>query len=111
MKLAEGSIYQLKKCLDEIIELLEWDGQAENWLRTMQEARQGLNYADLYGLEILLRSYGGMGSFNDLLIGQTYNGKTLEWKDDSEEKNNLLSLRREEAFQLAHEIKRRTKGT
>ena len=75
----------------------------------MTEARQGLEYSDLYGIEILLSTYGGMGSFNDLVVGQKYqNGEFIGWKNESDEKNKILNLLREEAYDVAKEIKRRS---
>ena len=110
METLEEKVARLIKLLDNIILLLEWDGNTDHWLQTMTEARQGLKYSDLYGIEILLRSYGGMGSFNDLMIGQEYrNGEFIGWKNESDEKNNILNLLREEAYDVANEIKRRMK--
>ena len=106
----EQKVVRLKKLLDDIILLLEWDGSSDHWLQTMKDAKQGLEYSDLYGIEILLSMYGGMGSFNDLVIGQKYkNWNFIGWKDNSNEKNDTLNLLRKNAYEVANEIKRRMK--
>ena len=109
METTDELIARLKKQLDNIILLLERDGNTDRWLQTMKGARQGLEFSDLYGIEILLRSYGGMGSFNDLLIGQKHNanGQFIGWKNESDEKNDILNLLRSDAYDVANQIKRR----
>ena len=76
----------------------------------MTQAKETFQNDDLSGIDILLNAYGGMGSINDLLIGQvTENGKFVAWKDGYQEKQNAFDSLREEAYIVANEIKRETK--
>jgi len=109
MNTTEKRISRLITVLDEVISLLEWD-ENKHWHKTMAQAKERLQNDDLSGIDILLRSYGGMSSFNDLLIGQiTENGKFISWKDGYEEKQNALKSLREEAYLIAKEINRENK--
>ena len=88
---------ELLKVLDEIIQLLEADGEQlwSNWLR---QSRDWLLNSDFAGIEHLLSAYGGMGSFNDLIIIQNKEGYV--------EINNKLDNLRRQAWELADQIRR-----
>jgi hypothetical protein len=58
----------LTAALDELIGLLDRVGET-HWRDWMAEARARLERADVSGLDKILAAYGGMGSFNDLIIG------------------------------------------
>ena len=49
--------------------------------------------------------YGGMGSFNDVVIGQTHVDGKFAWKKDAISDNNKLSKYRTTAYDLAIYIK------
>jgi hypothetical protein len=71
--------------LDEVIALLDSAGQP-HWRDWMAEARARLHRSDMSGLDKILAAYGGMGSFNDIIIGYRdvpiRNGATrMEWDD------------------------------
>ena len=96
---------KLLETLNEIIQLLESDGE-RHWSRWMRESRERLLNTDYSGIEHLLSAYGGMGSFNDLVICQSYENGQFRWKEGYVEKNNLLDELRGKAWELADHIKR-----
>jgi len=96
---------ELIKALDEIIQLLESDGE-EYWSRWMRESRARLLNSDYSGIEHLRSAYGGMGSFTDLVICQSYENGEFKWKEGHVEKNNRLDELRGKAWELAVYIQR-----
>ena len=56
---AEHISREFAKTLDELIALMESDGDTSNWYRWMVDARRDMN------ARRVLDSYGGMGSFSD----------------------------------------------
>jgi hypothetical protein len=70
---------ELREILNEIILLLESDGE-EHWSRWMRQSRSRLLKSDYSGIEHFLSAYGGMGSFNDLVICQSYENGEFKWK-------------------------------
>jgi hypothetical protein len=96
---------ELIEILNEIIQLLELDGE-KHWSRWMRQSRERLLKSDYSGVEHLLSAYGGMGSFNDLVICQSYENGQFRWKDGHVEKNNRLDELRGKAWELANYIRR-----
>jgi Domain of unknown function (DUF6966) len=96
---------ELLKILDEIIQLLEADGE-QHWSNWMRKSRSRLQDSDYSGIEHLLSAYGGMGSFNDLVICQSYENGEFRLKEGYVEKNNRLSDLRSKAWELADAIRR-----
>ena len=96
---------ELLNILTEIIELLEADGES-HWLGWIRQSRERLLNSDYSGIEHLLSAYGGMGSFNDLVICQSYENGHFCWKDGHAEKNNKLSELRSQAWKLADQMRR-----
>ena len=95
----------LLKILDELIYLLESDDET-HWSHWMRQSRDRLLNSDYSGIEKLFSAYGGMGSFNDLGIGQTYKNGKLRWKEKYAEKNSELDRLRTKAWELADRIRR-----
>lgn len=96
---------QLIAVIRQIITLLEEDNQS-HWLKWMQECLIQIESSEFGGITGLLGAYGGMGSFNDLVICQReQNGKSY-WRDGYKEKNVCLAQLRVEAYELASDIKR-----
>ncbi|MBX8575695.1 DUF6966 domain-containing protein [Pseudomonas cichorii] len=62
---------ELIRLLDELIAVLESDDE-EHWSQWMRDARARLADSDPSGITKLRSAYGGMGSFNDLMLGQSY---------------------------------------
>jgi len=60
---------ELVSVLEELTSLLESDGDS-HWSNWMQKAKARLLNSDYSGVEYLLSAYGGMGSLNDLVLGQ-----------------------------------------
>ncbi|MDT3722887.1 DUF6966 domain-containing protein [Pseudomonas oryzihabitans] len=96
---------ELIDVLEQIIKVLENDGEL-HWSRWMRKAQGRLIDSDYSGISYLLSAYGGMGSFNDLVLGQNFNEGRFSWKPDYVEMNNTLHELRERAAQLAYEIQR-----
>ena len=56
---------ELAKTLDELLALMELDGDESNWYQWMLDARRQLDESPISGASRLIDAYGGMGSFND----------------------------------------------
>jgi hypothetical protein len=96
---------ELVAVLEELVDLLESDG-CSHWSEWMQRARTRLVSSDFSGIDYLLGAYGGMGSFNDLILGQTSVDGAFAWKPGHESLNERFSALRTKAFELAEFIKR-----
>ena len=96
---------QLIAILEQIIGILDADGE-RHWRKWMATSRSRLLNSDYSGIEHLLGAYGGMGSFNDLVIGQSVVNRQFYWKDGAREANDKLDTLRTEAYQVADFIKR-----
>lgn len=55
--------------LNEAIDLLQSSGE-ERWQVWLQRGRDQILRGDAHGLDHLLMAFGGMGSFNDLVLSQ-----------------------------------------
>jgi hypothetical protein len=64
--------------------------------------------SDYSGIEYLQSAYGGMGSFNDLILGQSDENGVLCWKPGHVELNERFDELRNEAAKLVELIKRTT---
>lgn len=95
---------ELVQVLDELIEVLKEDNQ-EDWVSWMSQSRSWILASDFSGVEKVLQAYGGMGSFNDLVLGFRYVENQLKQKKDRVNANNKLVKLREKAWNLANEIK------
>lgn len=75
------------------------------WANKIQSIlKRGRDRLELYLLEDILSWYGGMGSFNDLLISK-YNDHLVEGKNE-EKLNEDLSRLRNEIYHEAMRLKR-----
>jgi hypothetical protein len=70
-----ADIDALVAMLDEAVLLLHDAGDA-HWSNWLAKDAALIRRHDLYGVEHLLSAYGGMGSFNDFVVG-------LHWVNDS----------------------------
>ncbi|MEX3772939.1 hypothetical protein [Pseudomonas sp. MYb118] len=91
--------------LDQLAAMLESDGNT-HWSNWMRRARARLVGSDFSGIEYLLSAYGGMGSLNDLVLGQSHNNGVFTWKPGHVELNEKFMELSSKAWQLAYEIKR-----
>ena len=96
---------ELLETLDEIIQLLESDGE-QHWSRWIRQSRERLQNSDFSGIEHLLSAYGGMGSFNDLVICQSYENGESQWQEGYSEKNDRLNELRGKVWELADAMRR-----
>lgn len=95
---------ELVDILGELSALLEKDGDT-HWSTWMRRAMSRLKDLDYSGIEYLLSAYGGMGSFNDFVLGQTQLGGQPTWKSGHIELNDQLDKLRSGAWELAQRIK------
>jgi len=84
--------------------LLESDGE-QHWSGWIRRSLDRLLRSDYSGIENLLSAYGGMGSFNDLVICQNYENGEFSWKGGRIEKNDRLDELRGNAWELAEQIR------
>ncbi len=96
---------KLISILEELIILLESDHE-DHWSKWMKDCKSRLLRSDYSGITKLLGAYGGMGSFNDLIIAQNSTSEEFSWKSNYQELNNRLDELRSEASSVANYIKR-----
>lgn len=95
---------ELINVLDELASILEADGNPHwgDWMRKAQVLLLNSNYS---GIEHLLSAYGGMGSLNDVVIGQGYTDGALTWKPGHMALNEKFASLSSRAYELANSIK------
>ncbi len=93
----------LCQVLRELIELLDADNET-HWRGWMAKALSDLEANKLRGAQHLKDAYGGMGSFNDLVIGQRMEGDSFVWAPNAKSANDQLNARRSQAYVLVTEI-------
>ena len=59
------------------------------------------------GIQHVLGAYGGMGSVNDLVLGQGSDNGVFAWKPGAQKLNNRFAALRSRAWELAQEISNR----
>ncbi|MBJ9975229.1 hypothetical protein IAE35_05550 [Pseudomonas sp. S75] len=104
-----SSTQPLIDVLERLALLLESDGD-QHWSQWMRRARSRLLEGDLSGARYLLSAYGGMGSFNDLILGQHYDSQGFSWKPGHIALNDELDALRGEAYCLAQQLRRGADG-
>ena len=96
-------IKELLSLLNQTIELLDRCGET-HWSRWLDIARKRIENRDFSGITYLLSAYGGMGSFNDLLI-HPLNGHKID-DDAVPAVNDKLDTLRGRMFEVAGQIRR-----
>ena len=96
---------ELVGVLDALASVLESDGD-RHWANWMRKSQARLLNSDYSGIEYLLSAYGGMGSLNDLILGQSYKDGVFAWKPGYTELNERFAALRSKAWELADAIKR-----
>lgn len=91
--------------LDKLAEVLESDGEA-HWSHWARNARARLLNSDYSGIAYVLSAYGGMGSLNDLVLGQSHEDGVFTWKPGHVELNDKFVKLRSDTAQLAYAISR-----
>ena len=99
----QAHITELCDVLRRLIALLEADGE-NHWRNWMAESLASLEANDVTGARRLMGAYGGMGSFNDLIIGQSMTEEGFQWAADAAQTNDQLDALRGHAYSLATEI-------
>ncbi len=94
----------LHAVVSELEAMLRSDGE-RHWADWMQRVKLKLEQGAPDAPESLLRAYGGMGSFNDLALGQDYSNGHFQWKADAGELNEQLDALRGRAWELARAIR------
>jgi hypothetical protein len=94
---------ELISILDQIIQLLNDDGKI-HWFERISDYRDRISNSDYYAIEDLLSDYGGMGSFNDLVLGYLRENGKNTWKDNANQLNEQLRILQSRAFALATDI-------
>jgi len=88
--------------LEETIQLLD-SAKASFWAVWLRNALNLIQAGDYAGIEHLQRAYGGMGSFNDLVLA-AINGRQVSDKD-REAINRKLDNLRTELYELVEFIR------
>lgn len=94
---------ELFHILDQLVTVLENDGDA-HWNAWMRKAQTPLVGSDYAGITYLLSAYGGMSSFNDVVLGRRYDKGVFSWEPGHLALNEKIDKLRNEAAQLAEEI-------
>lgn len=89
--------------ITDTVTVLESDGET-HWRRWLTQIHSDLSEGDLHGAKELLAGYGGMGSFNDLVLGQTTQDGKFAWKPDAQGLNERFDSLRSQMWQLATNI-------
>jgi hypothetical protein len=95
---------ELEEALEELISILEKHGE-RHWSKMLRKSLQRIETGDYSGVELLKTFYGGMGSFNDLLIQPNTTKGKIEFTEKQIGANRKIDLLRETAWTLAGEIK------
>jgi hypothetical protein len=88
---AEERVDRLLARLDEGVALLDEHGES-HWARWMHTVRAEVQMHDAHGLRRLLQAYGGMGSFNDVVL-TNLNGHQFDTKQERIANERLDALR------------------
>lgn len=98
---------QVQRDLDEIIVLLQDDGNS--WVRLFKLARQAFAQADYETCgSMILSGSGGMGSLNDIVLGQGRNASgEWGWKPGYQELNDTFQVLLGRLYSFADTVARR----
>lgn len=101
---------ELTEILSNLVVVLEADGN-EQWSQWIKDAFARISGDDYSGIEKLLGAYGGMGSLNDLVLGQVYANGEFSWKPGHVALNEQFSALRSRAWELANDIRRENESS
>ena len=96
---------ELVGVLAKLASLLDSDGE-QHWCAWMLRVKARLENSDYSGIDYLLSAYGGMGSFNDFIAGQSMVAGQFVWKTGDKELNDEIDELRNRAWSLAKDIER-----
>ncbi len=89
--------------LRDTAQLLRKVGES-HWAKWMETALRRIENGDFSGVEHVLGAYGGMGSFNDLVLAAV-NGHAVN-DDNWRDYNDRLDSLRGELYTLANDVRR-----
>lgn len=95
---------ELIEVLGELAALLESDGDT-HWSSWMLRAQSRLKHSEYSGVEYFLSAFGGMGSFNDIILGQCTQNGAFAWRPGYKKINEQFEKLRTKAWELATKIK------
>jgi hypothetical protein len=98
-----GRLSPLIADLDEAIDLLQAAGET-HWLKWLRNSRDQIALGDPHGLDHLLGAFGGMGSFNDLVLRQPNAAGT---PDELQRADDRLWDLRESIWRKSSELRHR----
>ena len=79
---------ELLGVLKTILPILDWDG-CGHWREWLTCCIREIEASDYHGIERLAGGFGGMGSFNDLIVGQRSNAYgRFEWREGYRKMND-----------------------
>lgn len=99
---------RLLTSLEEVVLLMSQHGE-ELWSSRIGELRERLAEHDANALDLLLGYFGGMGSWNDLVI-HPLNGHTVE-AEELMEVDERLRVLRGDVWQHAHKLRHELRST
>ena len=102
----DRQLAELASSLDQVVVLLREHGE-DHWLSWAERCRRELEACDAAAFDHLLGGYGGMGSFNDLVI-LGVNGHLIEPDREHAVNDRLKRLRTAiwtHATALRHEVR------
>lgn len=97
--------HQLVAVLDQLIELLESEGE-RHWSCWIRRSRERILACDYSGIELLLRAYGGMGSFNDFSLRAGADTRESKVRQTARAIDRRLDELRTTAWDLAEAVRR-----
>jgi len=90
--------------LDALIAVLGSE-RDRHWREWMQRSQTLLKeHRVSAGAQLLLQAYGGIGSFNELILGRNYADGQLIWRRNCAEVNQQFDMLRNKAWELAQQI-------
>lgn len=98
----KDNVDMLIENVDELIRLMEKHNE-KYWSEYFRKAIGMVKDRNFRGIELFLQSFGGMGSFNDLVITRI-NGHTIQKKDE-EMVNKKMEELKAKIHKLSIEIK------
>ena len=101
----EADWARLFALIDEARDLLEGSG-VEDWADWLDQRARGLRSFGFNGIESFLQGFGGMGSFNDLLV-LAFNGHKITPSDENAVNARLDQLRAD-MYRTAQRIRTNT---
>ena len=92
--------------LEEMLQLLREDG-VTGWVPLFTSAKQAIEAGNPQECgRIILGGSGGMGSLNDLVLGQTTDSRgNFAWKPGYEKMNNRYQTLLDSLYEFAHNVR------